>query len=427
MLIALFGLNIIDMYDLAIIGAGAAGIEAAKTALKKGLKTVLIEKSPDCFGGTCLNRGCIPSKLYLNLVKQGKSLEEIFTKKNEVVKEIKRSAISNLERQGAEFKWGEAVLAGDREIRINTQNISAKNIILATGSVPRRVIEPDGKKIIFAEDIFSFSTLPVKFLIVGAGSVGIEIASFLNNLSKEVHVVEKEEEILPGFEETIAQRFRMILERKGIRIKTSTSFSECNLDNYDMVILACGRIANTEGLGAENLDIEMQPENRRIKTGDYMRTNIDNIYACGDITTTRMFAYIAEYQARISVENIVGDKVKPVYRGIADCVFSSPQIAKIGIGEEESRRLNLNYRVLRTNFMRFSSSYAYNDTDGFMKILFDGNNKILGATIISQLACELINIFSLSIRHNLSLDILKESVFIHPTFSEIIPIFLRDL
>ncbi|RKY43710.1 MAG: hypothetical protein DRP81_06560 [Candidatus Omnitrophota bacterium] len=413
------------MYELAIIGAGAGGIEAAKEAIKNNLKTILIEEFPLNFGGTCLNKGCIPTKLYLQLTKHNHNLENIFLRKNQIVDSIRKEVFSYLDRKGVEILWGKAQLSDKHTIKINKKEIVAENIIIATGSIPKKIIKPDGKKIIFAEDIFNLSSLPTNILIVGGGSIGLEFASFLNNLSKKVVVIEKEEQILPNFERKVSQRLRAILEKSGIVIKTSTTLDEFNLEKFDIVLLAGGRTPNTENLNLGEIGLKTD-SNGRIEANEYMQTNIDNIFACGDVTSHKMYAYVAEYQARVILKNILGQREAINYEGISECIFSIPQIAKVGIDEDEAKKANLSYQIIRTNFRKFSSSHVYQDEDGFIKLLIDSKGKILGATIISNYACELISIFSLAIRNHLIIDKIKNCVFTHPTLSEIIPSFLRS-
>jgi len=410
------------MYDLAIIGAGAGGIACAKQAVKAGLKTTLIEKERGAFGGICLNKGCIPTKLFLNAAKQKKSWEEIYAEKNILIEKIKRPLFGHLEKSGVDVKWGNAAFIDNHTLRISDETILAKNIIIATGSSPRKIIE--NSKAVFAEDMFSLPILPRKFLILGGGYIGIEFASLLNALGKEVLVVEKEDCILPMLDYHLSNRLRIILETKGIKIQTGKTISDCNLDEFEMIILAAGREANTAGLDIEKVSIETE-KNGCIKTDKTLRTKSDNIYACGDVTG-KMLAYIAEYQAEICLENISGKNTEENLFGIPSCAFSLPQVAKVGILETEAKEQNIKYRIIRSNFMKFSSAHVYNDSDGFMEILVDENNKILGAGIISNTACELISIFSLALRNGLTVKDMKKCLFVHPTMSEIIPLLLKE-
>ena len=412
------------MYDLAIIGAGAAGIACAKQALRCGLKTVLLDTGKNNFGGTCLNRGCIPTKLFINSSKINKSWSDNFKQKNDVVEKIKKATLDYLEKSGVKIIWARVYFLDSRILMAGGEKIEAKNIIIATGSKPKPLFSHP--KLIFAEELFSKENIGDNFLIIGAGYIGIEFASLLNNLGKRVTVVEKEENILPFFDKNIASRLRILLEKKGIKIDTASDIAKYDLNSFDQVILSVGRQSDIEGLDLEKNGVFFD-KGGWIKTDSTMRTNIENVYACGDVTGKKLLAYAAEYQAKICIDNIMGKLAKEDYKGMADCVFSLPSVAKVGVLEEEAKANNLKYRCLKSNFFKFSSAYVYNDQDGFIQVLVDEEDRIIGAGIISMFAAELISILSQAIRNNLKVDTLKNNVFIHPTLSEIIPALLNEL
>jgi len=409
------------MYDLAIIGAGAAGIACAKAAVREGLKTALIEKDEASCGGTCVNRGCIPAKFFLNSLKSRKTWEDSFKEKEETIKNIKAPLLVFLKKQGVELIWGEASFIDKNSLKVGDKTIEAKNIVIACGSCAK-VVSRHPKVI---TDIFSYKQLPGKILIVGAGYIGIELASLLKGLGKDVLVVEKEKRILPNFDGYLAGRLQSVLSRKGIKIDTGKDLIEYNLDDYDLVVSAVGRQPNTQNLNAKRIGLILDSSGW-IKTDERMRTNIKNIYACGDITGKKLLAYTAEYQGRLCVSNIKGAGAKEDYTGVAECVFSIPAAASVGLLEDKAKEKNLKYRVIKSNFLKFSSAHVYGDKDGFMEVLVDHKDKIIGAGIISQSAGELISIFSLCIKNNLKLGDLKKCLFIHPTLSEIIPLLLND-
>ncbi|MCP4652470.1 MAG: NAD(P)/FAD-dependent oxidoreductase [Candidatus Omnitrophica bacterium] len=415
------------MYDLAIIGGGAGGIACAKRAVKAGLKTILFEKDRDNFGGTCLNRGCIPTKFFLNSAKLHKAWEDVYQGKNDVVDGIKMPLISFLENKGLDIVWGDVYLVDKNTLSIDGNTFHAKTVVVATGSSPREVFRHD--KLVCAEDLFSLQTLPDKFLIVGGGYIGIEVASLLNGLGKEVVVVEKEDRILPAFDQRVSNRLRIILETKGISVNTGKTISDYNLDEFDLIVLAVGREPNIKTLGLDKVGVNLN-NNGWIKTNKQMRTNIDNIYACGDVTGKVLLAYAAEYQAEICIKNItrgiIGNFSEEDYFALPLCVFSLPQLARVGITEAQAKKSNLKHRVIRSNFLKFSSAYVYNDNDGFIQVIVDEEDTIIGAVIISNLAAELINIFSLCVKNKLTLENLKGCVFVHPTLSEIIPLILKE-
>ena len=412
------------MHELAIIGAGAAGIACAKAALRAELKTVLIEETKESLGGTCINRGCIPTKFFLKSSHNPNSVWlDSLKGSQEVIKKLKAPIIPFLEKQGLNLLWGKARFLGKHSVSVGGTPINVKKIIIATGSSPRSVISDP--RVIFAEDLFSKEIIGDKILIIGGGYIGLEVASILRNFGKDVSLIEKQEQILPSFDSYLAARLRVILERKGIKIQTSRDVKDYNLDNFDLVVSAVGRVPNLEGLDTEAVKLAKSPGGW-VKTDKYLRTNLKNIYACGDITGGKLLAYVAEYQADICINNIIGKKSTEDYKGLSECVFSFPSLAKVGVLEDEAKRKGIKYEIIKSSFMRFSSSYVYGDTDGFIEILFDKKKRIIGAGIISQAAGELISILSLCIKNNLKVDDLKKCLFIHPTLSEIIPQLLNS-
>ncbi|MEI8350371.1 MAG: NAD(P)/FAD-dependent oxidoreductase [Candidatus Omnitrophota bacterium] len=409
------------MYDLAVIGSGAAGIAVAKYALQRGLKTVICEKNSELFGGTCLNRGCIPTKFFLHASKLHKSWEEISLQKTAIINSIKNPTLEFFKKNGIDIIWSEVSLIDEHTIATISGQVQATYIVIATGSTPKRLPQ---QGCICAEELFEQKEIGSTFLVVGAGYIGVEFASLLGSFSKQVTVIEKEERILPTFEYNLANRLKTILARKGIVIQTGVDIKNYDFGAYDMVLVSIGRQANTSALGLEKVGII--DKNGWIVTDECLRTNKENIYACGDVNGKRLLAYAAEYQARVCVDNIVGTKHKENYDSMPECVFSLPQLARVGMSEEEAQSKNIKYKIVKSNFLKFSSSYVYGDSDGFMQVIADERDMILGAGIISNSAAELISIFSLAMQQKISLKKIQECFFVHPTLSEIIPSLLRD-
>ncbi len=412
------------MYDIAIIGAGAAGVEAAKEALKYKLKVLLVDTDKNNFGGVCLNRGCIPAKYYLSQTVHNKDFPSIFLEKEKIVDSIKRPTIEYFTRRGIDIMWGEVSFISPDRITLSGKDIPVRNVIIATGSSPTSPIKVDNRQVIYAEEFFSLGELPSSFLIIGAGAVGLEIACILRNLQKRVIVLEKEDRILPMFGRSITSRLQRILEKKGIEFRLSAK--EIKTHETDMVIVATGRRPRVDSLNLNRAGVR-QNDRGWIETDDYLRTSIPSIYACGDVNGKGLYAYVAQRQGRLAVQNIVGETpVKEDWRGTATCVFTQPQLATVGRGEEELKTNNIKFKTIKGGFLRFSSSYVYSDTDGFIEVIAGEDNKILGATIISKVAAELISIFSLALRYNMSLDDISSLTFIHPTIAEIIPSIIRE-
>jgi len=415
------------MYDLAVVGSGAAGIAAVKQALKLGLKTVLIEKNQDSFGGTCINRGCIPAKFFINGARHGKRWEDIFAAKAAVLAKIKEPLYKHLTTRGLEVIYGDAAFIDNQTIAVKNQNINAKNFLITTGSLPKRIAQ--GDNVIFAEDIFNLKTLPDKILVIGGGYIGIEMASLFCACGAAVTVVEKEERILLGFDNRLANRYRIILETKGIKIETGKTISDYNFKDFGLVAMGVGREAATASLGLDKAGVSLD-ERGWVKVDKYFRTSAEHIYACGDVTGRMMLAYTGEYQAALCVKNITrnlgAQPEEEDYSGIAYCVFGIPQIARTGILEEEAKLKSIKYRVIKSNFLKFSAAYVYDDNDGFIQILVGEDDTILGADIISNRAGDLISILALCVKNRLKVDALKDCLLVHPSLSEIITLLFRE-
>ena len=411
------------MYDIAIIGAGAAGISCAKAAILSGLRTVLIEGGKDSFGGTCINTGCIPTKFFLKSSKLHKPWQDTSRESKEIIDKIKLPLLSFLQKQGVDLVWGKASFLDKNTLEVGGKKIKAKHIVIASGSSAKKIFSHP--KVIGAEQIFDQADIGEKFLIIGGGYIGLEMASLLCNLGKQVNLIEKEARILPNFDKYLARRLKGILEKRSIKIEEGKDVNEADFDDFDLVISAVGRDPNTSGLGLENIGLALD-KGGWIKTDKCLKTNIENIYSCGDVTGKKLLAYTADYQARLCIKNITGTTFEEDYLGLAECVFSSPCVAKVGILEEQAKAAGLSYRVIKSNFLRFSSAYVYDDLDGFIQVLVDSSEKIIGAGIISQAAPELISLFSFCIRNNMKLANLKDNIFIHPTLSEIIPLLLNS-
>lgn len=412
------------MYDLAIIGAGPAGIACAKEARKFGFRPLLIEKDQRHFGGVCLNHGCIPAKFFINAAKSGISWDKASPEKDRIVRDIKLSAIQFLQKQGVEVLWGQARFLSQNSLEVNGETIVAQHIIIATGSQPKLIA--GHSEALAADELFRLDNIAGRFLIVGAGYIGIELASLLRSLGKEVCVVEKEKTILPSFDAYLSNRLKIILQKKGIRIETEKDLKEYNLERYDAVIAAVGRSPNTAGLGLENAGVICDAQGW-ITTNEFLRTNVANIYACGDVTGKNLLAYTAEYQGRVCVANIKkGPYIKEEYRALPLCVFSLPSLAKVGILEDEAKRLNLEYRIIQTNFLKFSSSYVYGDNDGFMQLVFDDKDTIIGAGIISNIAAELISLLAVCVQQKAKLSDLKRLLLVHPSLCEIVSLLAQE-
>jgi len=424
-------------YDLVIIGAGWAGINAALRAKKLGLKVALIEK--DILGGTCLNRGCIPTKYFINFAKlyyKSKNIlktnlevnfKDLKEKKNNLVEKLRQGLSNSL--KNITYINSFATFKSECEIKIDNSVINAKNIVIAVGSRPQELsfLRFDKEKIVSSDEILDLEKLPSSILIVGAGIIGCEFASLFNLLGIEVTLVELLPQILPQEDREIAIRLERIFKKRGIKVYTSFDVRNMDISNYELILVAVGRIPNTESLGLEKIGMKL--EKNRIITDEYLRTNLPNIYAMGDCTNRLMLAYLASYQGWQIVENIVFPnpikKLIPQY--IPSCIFTYPEVSRVGLIEEEAKNQNLKYEVTKFDFLGLGMSHILEETEGLIKIIWDKETDILlGASIIGPLATEIISILTVAIQNKIPISKIKETIFAHPSLSECITEVLKE-
>lgn len=425
-----------DYYDLVIIGAGWAGFNAAIKAGELGFKVALIEKEK--LGGTCLNRGCIPTKTLIqsakiySLLKKASqfgiqvdnpkiNFPEIQKRKEQVVNQLYSGMQFILKNKNINLILSQAKIISKDELSLGTEKIKAKNILLATGSKPQELpdLKFDGRKIISSDDILNLESIPKSLLIIGAGAIGCEFASLFSILGTEVAVTELMPQLLPQEDKEIAKKLEAIFKKKGIKVTTNTDAKTVNLDNYDLVLLAIGRKPCIDGLG----EIGIRLERNRIFVDDFLRTNVPNIFAAGDCIGDIMLAHFASYQGTLAAENIANpSQRKKVDRtAIPNCIFTDPEVASVGLTEDKARQSGLDIKINKFDFLGSSMARILGETEGFIKIVSDKKtDAILGASIIGPKATELINILTLAIKSHLKLKQIKETIFAHPTLSECI-------
>jgi dihydrolipoamide dehydrogenase len=422
------------MYDLAVIGAGWAGFNAAIRAKALGLKVALIEKGQ--IGGTCLNRGCIPTKTLIqsakifSLTKKSTNFGiELANPKINFLKiqERKERIIQQL-RQGMQFMLKDvdylnapAQILSPEEIKIGDKVIQTKFILIATGSKPTELknLKFDGKKIISSDDILNLKAIPLTLLIIGGGVIGCEFASLFNQLGTEVSVVELMPQILPGTDKEVARKLENTFKKKSIKVKTNTDATSVDLKNFELVLLCIGRIPNTSDLGLENLGINL--EKGKIIVDENLKTNIPNIYAAGDCIGKFMLAHFAAYQGWIAAENIAypDNPKKADNTNIPNCIFTDPEIASVGLNEEEAENKGIDIKINKFDFLGSGTARILDETEGFIKIISDKKTEqILGAAIIGPKATEIIGILTLAVSIPLKINQIKETIFAHPTLSE---------
>ncbi|MBN1871879.1 MAG: dihydrolipoyl dehydrogenase [Candidatus Omnitrophica bacterium] len=446
-------------YDVAIIGSGPAGYSAALRLGMNNRSVCVIDFSQALLGGVCLNEGCIPVKSMLNTAKvyrQARQSEDRGVTADVKDVDIKKaadfasSASSRLrkgikgllDKYGVVFTEGRAELDGSSKLRISKDNgdidgIEAESIIIATGSRPKGIsgIEADGHLIMTSRDALRCNEVPRRLLVIGAGAIGIEFSSIFSAFGSEVTLVEAMPRLLPSVEEELSSALGRIFKKRGINILTDAGVSvlhkgkqsvEAELktcdsvkrQSFDAVLIAAGRIPNTDGLGLDRLGIKMT--DGFIDVDEGMRTNIYNIFAAGDVLKTPMYAHTAYREAYIASDSILGNVTKMAcYKNTPLVVFSEPQIASAGLNESEARALYGDVVVSRAFYKANGLAVATNHEDGFIKVVFDKKERLLyGVHIIGEQATEMIHEYILAMNAGLKVDAIADVIHAHPTYSE---------
>ena len=448
-----------EKFQAVVIGGGPGGYVCAIRLSQLGLKTACIE-ARGSLGGTCLNVGCIPSKSLLNLSEEFHKVKGLANKGIEVgdvklnldkMMKSKDKAV-NVLTKGVEFLFkknkvtyfkGYGSFKSQNEILIKDNEnketiIQSEKTIIATGSVATSLpgIEIDEQNIVSSTGALKLEKVPDKMVVVGGGYIGLEMGSVWSRLGSEVQVVEFLDHITPGMDKEISSEFMKILKKQGIKfnmqnkvetikknksgVVVSTLDKDGNKNNFDcdVVLISVGRKANTEGLNLEAIGVEVDDRNR-IKTDKSFKTNLENIYAIGDVISGPMLAHKAEDEGIAVAENIVGQSGHVNYDTIPGVVYTTPEVAAIGKTEEELIDSKIKYKVGKFSFMANSRAKAIDDAEGFVKILADEKtDKVLGAHIIGPHAGELIAEIGVAMEFGASSEDIARTCHAHPTFSE---------
>lgn len=412
--------------DIIIIGYGPGGMEVAGKAVAQGLDTVVIER--DKPGGTCLNRGCIPTKALCYSAEHASGnpdeYHEAWSRKNAVVTEL-RDNLSAMTSK-VTFVTGEARFTATDKVEVNGETYTAPKIVIATGSMPSRLPVPGAELAIDSDRLLDLQQLPGSICIIGGGVIGMEFACILNAFGVNVTVVEFCKEILPNFDKDISKRLKTALTRKGINIITSAKVTEilpgkqvmyeCKgktaTISADEVLIAVGRRPVIPA-GAEEIGIAI--ERNEIKVDDNYRTNIDGIYAIGDVNARLMLAHAASAQGSIVMGTPMNCHVVPA------AAFTTPECAMAGMTEEMCKERGLDYASVKAMFRSNGKAVSMGETDGIVKLIIDKKTReILGAHICGPHAADLIGEPALAMSAKLPIDIIAKTIHAHPTLGEVI-------
>ncbi|APU60570.1 dihydrolipoyl dehydrogenase [Clostridium botulinum] len=442
---------------LVVIGGGPGGYVAAIRGAQLGAEVTLIEKEK--LGGTCLNIGCIPTKVLLhssellNEIKESRTLgievnnevkinwTQLQNRKNTVVNTLVSGVSSLLEHNKVKVINGTAAFEGKSSIKVTkdqgeSENIQFDNVIISSGSVP--FIPPiEGRElegVIDSTGALSLDSIPKSMVIIGGGVIGIEFANIFSSLGCKVTVIEMLPYILPPVDREISEILKEKLKKDGIDIYNNCKVTKIENNNENLnvsfeedndklnieaqkVLIAVGRRANISNLNLESTGVYI--EKGCIWVNDNMETNIKGIYAIGDCTGKNMLAHVASDQGIIAVENIMGKNKKMDYKTVPACVYTKPELASVGLTEEQAKQKGVDYKVGKFPLIYNGKSLIMNDTEGFIKIITDKKyEEILGVHILGPRATDLITEAALALRLEATLEEIITTVHAHPTIGE---------
>ena len=423
---------------LLIIGAGPGGYETAVEAAKRGMEVTLISEGP--LGGTCLNEGCIPTKTfchYAELIEQNlkagldckPSFAAAAERKQAVIEQL-RGGIDML-LKNVQVVQGKAQFKDSKTVLCNGQEYTADKIIIATGSVSASLPIPGAENCITSKEILDLRKVPESLCVIGGGVIGLEFASIFRSFGSEVTVLEYCPNILPRFDVDLAKRLKQSLSKRGINIEVQAQVTRIdgNTVTYlkkdkeftvqaDRILMAVGRRPNTEGLNLEAAGIDYT--RKGITVNDRFETSVPGIYAVGDVTGGIMLAHAATYQGLHALNCICGQTDSIRFDLIPAAVFTMPEVATIGLTEEQCKEQELEVRCLKSFYRANGKAVSMDETDGYCKVIVDNDGKVLGAHIMGAHASDIIHEIAAVMNLGSNLDMLQSVIHAHPTLSEVL-------
>ncbi|RKD72944.1 dihydrolipoamide dehydrogenase [Sinobaca qinghaiensis] len=457
-----------EEYDLVILGAGTGGYVAAIKAAQAGLKTAIVEK--DKVGGTCLHKGCIPSKSLLKSAEMFQAIQhsesygitadnvtlafdKVQKRKNDIVDKLHRG-VQHLMQKGkidvfdgygrilgpSIFSPSAGTISVERTDKEENTMLIPKQVIIATGSRPAELegLPTDGNRILHSEHVLELKKLPASIVIIGGGVIGVEWASMFNDFGTEVTLIEYAERILPGEDGAVSKAMQKALENKGVKILTGTKVKAGEtemleeqvtihaVDNSgndqafeaEQVLVSIGRKANVEDIGLSNTDIEIK--NGVIEVNGMYQTKESHIYAIGDVIGGLQLAHVASKEGAIAVDHILGRDPLPLdNQTVPRCIYSSPEASSIGMSQEEADKKGLRVKTSSFPFQAIGKALVNGNTEGFVKIIIDEDtDDLVGVHMIGSGVTELISEAAMAKILDASHLEIKETIHPHPSLSE---------
>ena len=450
-------------YQLIVIGAGPGGYEAALAASKLGLKTAVIEKRE--LGGTCLNRGCIPTKALLHAsetYRQALSsdslgihasdvsvdIQQLYQYKDQTVEKLRTGVQMLLKAAKVDVIQGGAKINNDRSVTVEgpgAGTCTADSILIATGSEPSRPPIPglDNEGVVTSDELLEkLDRLPQSIVIIGGGVIGVEFATFFNDLGCNVTVIEALDRLLPNMDKELGQGLAVQLKKRGVNVFTSSKVSSVsraermtvnftqkekeNTAEGEIVLCAIGRRPYTEGLFAPELGIET--DGRRIKVDENFRTSVEGIYAIGDVSSKIQLAHVATAQGIACVRAIAGKQDDTDLNIVPSCVYTRPEIASVGMTEEEAKAAQIPVKTAKVTMFSNARTIIANGDRGFMKLVVNTEtNTLIGAQLMCERASDIIGQLSQAIAGKQKPHDLLKAMRPHPTFEEALTEVLKAL
>ncbi|MFH1996649.1 MAG: dihydrolipoyl dehydrogenase [Candidatus Omnitrophota bacterium] len=434
-------------YDLAILGGGPGGYVAGIYASQLGLKTCVIEKN--LVGGTCLNRGCIPTKVMLHAASMLRKLKKcsefgvhvgsvsfdlpaLLHTRDATVHRLRNGIESLFKANKVDLVRGMGTFLSEKALDVDGEQISADNIIVATGSRPLELpaLKFSGETVVSSEGALASTTAPASILIVGGGVIGCEFAQFYCAIGRKVTIVELADRILPTLSREISKKMEVLFRKDGVSIRASTKVESINMVKgsvsamlsdgsvveSERVLVSVGRTPNSDTIGLEKAGVAT--DRSRIVVNERLETSVAGIWAIGDVINGPMLAHAASYEGILACDNIAGGNRPANFSLIPSCVYTDPGIATVGMSEDEAKKYIPGARTAKFPYRASSKANIMGSIDGHIKIIGGPDRKILGVEIFGEDAYELIGEASLAMSSGLSVDDLAHAVHCHPTLSE---------
>ncbi len=439
-------------YDIIVIGSGPGGYVAAIRAAQLGRKVAIVEKAD--VGGVCLNWGCIPTKallksaqVYRDCVSAAQygveltgevrpDLQKIVARSRQVAETMSRGVQFLLKKNGIDLLNGFGVLKGAGRVEVDGRPYEADHVILATGARPREMpfMPVDGVHVITSRQALALEQLPATMIVVGSGAIGSELAAFYASLGTKVTIVEYLPQIMPLEDEEVAKTMERAFRKLRAAVMTSTTVKQVTVEGdrcrvlvegkkgeqtleADVVLSAVGVAANIEGMGLEESGVAVS--RGKVTVDEWYRTSVAGVYAIGDIIPTPALAHVASAEAICCVEKICGLEPEKVdYSTIPSCIFTTPEVASVGLTEKQAREQGIEVRIGRFPFTASGKATAGGDRDGFVKLIFDGEDRLVGAHLVGAHVTEMLSEPTLAKRLGATAHTIARTIHAHPTMNE---------